>query len=82
MNLSPFNSVAATYPGFQSLPKGVKQMLLITESVFFEDARPLVRPKMAGARPAGQAGVLPFDGIVPWLNGPQHPSASESIQTG
>jgi hypothetical protein len=33
------NSITATYPGFQALPKGIKQMLLISESVFFEEAR-------------------------------------------
>ena len=41
MNLTHLNSISATYPGFQSLPKGVKKMLLVTESLFFEDARPL-----------------------------------------
>jgi hypothetical protein len=39
MNLIPLNSITATYPGFQSLPKGVKQMLLVSESLFFEEAR-------------------------------------------
>jgi hypothetical protein len=33
------NSITATYPGFQSLPKGIKKMLLVSESVFFEEAR-------------------------------------------
>jgi hypothetical protein len=33
------HSITATYPGFQALPKGVKQMLLVTESVFFDEAR-------------------------------------------
>lgn len=33
------SSITATYPGFQLLPKRVKQMLLISESVFFEEAR-------------------------------------------
>lgn len=40
MNPSSLNSIAATYPGFQALPKGVKKLLLVSESVFFEDARP------------------------------------------
>jgi hypothetical protein len=33
------HSITATYPGFQSLPKGVKQMLLVSESLFFDEAR-------------------------------------------
>jgi hypothetical protein len=33
------NSITSTYPGFQSLPKGVKQLLLVSESLFFEDAK-------------------------------------------
>ena len=40
MNPYALNSIAATYPGFQALPKSIKQMLLVTESVYFEDARP------------------------------------------
>jgi hypothetical protein len=43
------NSITATYPGFQALPKGIRQMLLISESLFFEEARlPLDLP---GSRP-------------------------------
>ena len=34
-------SVTTTYPGFHALPKGVKQMLLVSESHFFDEARPL-----------------------------------------
>jgi len=34
-------SVTTTYPGFHALPKGVKQMLLVSESFFFDEARPL-----------------------------------------
>ncbi|HUC85962.1 MAG TPA: hypothetical protein VL970_12270 [Candidatus Acidoferrales bacterium] len=32
------NSITVTYPGFQALPKGIKQMLVVSESLFFEDA--------------------------------------------
>ena len=39
MNFNSLISIAATYPGFQSLPRGVKQMLLVSESHFFEEAR-------------------------------------------
>jgi hypothetical protein len=35
------NSITATYPGFQSLPKGVKRMLLESESYFFDEAKPV-----------------------------------------
>jgi hypothetical protein len=46
-------SIAFDYPGFQSLPRGIKKMLLISESFFFSEEncrscadfrRPLVRP--------------------------------------
>jgi hypothetical protein len=30
-------SIAYNYPGFQSLPKGIKKMLVVTESFFFGD---------------------------------------------
>jgi hypothetical protein len=35
------NSITATYPGFQALPKGIKRMLLESESFFFDEAKPL-----------------------------------------
>jgi hypothetical protein len=31
--------IMTTYPGFQELPKGVKQMLLVSESHFFAEGR-------------------------------------------
>jgi hypothetical protein len=40
MNPQSLSSIATTYSGFQALPRGIKQMLLVTESLFFEDARP------------------------------------------
>jgi hypothetical protein len=42
------NSITATYPGFQSLPKGVKQMLLVSESVFFDEARTATKASQTG----------------------------------
>jgi len=39
MNPYSLKSISTTYPGFQSLPKGIKQMLLITENFYFEEAR-------------------------------------------
>ena len=53
------NSITATYPGFQSLPKGVKQMLLVSESVFFDEARTGLK-----AHQTGQQGILQND-VIP-----------------
>jgi hypothetical protein len=39
----PMNQTILNYPGFQSLPKGVKQMLLVSEAHFFN--QPARRPK-------------------------------------
>jgi len=33
-------SIVSSYPGFHTLPRGVKQMLITSESNFFEEARP------------------------------------------
>jgi hypothetical protein len=30
-------SIVCTYPDFRTLPKGVKQMLVISENLFFEE---------------------------------------------
>jgi hypothetical protein len=32
-------SIVVTYPNYQSLPKGIKRMLVTSESVFFRDAK-------------------------------------------
>jgi hypothetical protein len=32
-------SIICTYPDFRSLPKGLKQMLVISENLFFEEAQ-------------------------------------------
>ena len=34
------NTTILNYPGFQTLPKGVKQMLLLSEAHFFEPPAP------------------------------------------
>jgi hypothetical protein len=48
-------SIMLTYPGFQSLPRGLKQMLVTSESRFFSDARPSMAHgtsgKLAHAQP-------------------------------
>jgi hypothetical protein len=33
-------SIVTTYSGFQALPRGIKQMLVTSESLFFDEARP------------------------------------------
>jgi len=43
------NSITATYPGFQSLPKGIKRMLVVSENLFFEEAKGL--PQDQGSQP-------------------------------
>jgi len=37
--MQSIKSIMVTYPDFQSLPKGIKKMLVTSESVFFGDAR-------------------------------------------
>jgi hypothetical protein len=51
------NETILNYPGFQSLPKGAKQMLLVSEAHFFLEAVPhpmkVNTPvRVAGAKPA------------------------------
>lgn len=44
-------SIAFTYPGFRDLPRGIKQLLVTTEHVFFEEAnvwRPGLRASAGG----------------------------------
>jgi hypothetical protein len=33
----PMNTTILNYPGFQTLPKGVRQMLLVSEAFFFNE---------------------------------------------
>jgi hypothetical protein len=54
------SSITATYPGFQSLPKGIKQMLLVSESVFFEEARaPKKKTQVAGQQAFPDTQIVP-----------------------
>lgn len=32
-------SIICTYPDFRSLPKGLKQMLVVSENLYFEEAQ-------------------------------------------
>ena len=34
-------SIVFTYPGFQALPRGIKQLLVTSESIFFKESRPV-----------------------------------------
>ena len=43
-------SIMATYPGFQTLPRGVKRLLLTSENFFFIDAT-TPTTKTGGAAP-------------------------------
>lgn len=57
------NSITATYPGFQALPKGIKQMLVVSESLFFDDAK--APPKAPDRQPQRDVRVLTRAG---WLS--------------
>jgi len=51
--------IMTTYPGFQTLPKGVRQMLLVSESFFFDEMRRPARSAVATANassPSNPAG--------------------------
>ena len=39
-------SIVCTYPDFRTLPKGLKQMLVLSETLFFEEA--LTAPEKTG----------------------------------
>jgi len=50
-------TIVLTYPGFQSLPKGIKQLLVASESHFFGEATPAVARAIIN-RPAGEKNWL------------------------
>jgi hypothetical protein len=50
-------SILVTYPDFQSLPKGIKRMLVLSESLFFNDASAL------RGRALGAVNVKPAAGL-------------------
>jgi hypothetical protein len=44
------NTTILNYPGFQSLPKGARQMLLVSEAHFFEESATHAAEQSAGAQ--------------------------------
>jgi hypothetical protein len=66
-----------TYPGFQALPRGVKRMLLESESFFFGEARTrteqpapgrlTIRISLAPKRQSGPTRPMPASGEA-WRN--------------
>lgn len=53
-------SIISTYPGFQNLPRAIKQLLVTSESDFFTNAKP-ISPR--SARPP--QGVLRISAVTP-----------------
>ena len=48
MITTALHSITATYPAFQALPKSIKQMLLVSESLFFDEARAIPKTTQTG----------------------------------
>ena len=68
-------SIVVTYPYFQSLPKGIKVMLIASETFFFNDASGKVAPAMPGK-------AAPRPQIEAWQGGPIVPARRLSdVQT-
>jgi hypothetical protein len=70
-------SIILSYPGFQALPRGLKQLLVASESDFFSAARPalaqgasrkLAQPGVSQRRKVGLADPRAGDFDGPWRN--------------
>ena len=48
------NTTVLNYPGFQALPKGVRQMLLVSEAYFFNEPAPEHREQEVAEERANQ----------------------------
>ncbi len=46
-------SIMVTYPEFQSLPRGVKKMLVTSETDFFRQAKAPTASSLTGGNPRG-----------------------------
>jgi hypothetical protein len=53
----PMNTTILNYPGFQTLPKGVRQMLLVSEAYFFNEPAPVHQEREVAVRRAGRDSV-------------------------
>ena len=62
----PMNTTILNYPGFQALPKGVRQMLLVSEAYFFNEPASHHQEQEVVAQPANRRSK-DFMGI-PWIN--------------
>ena len=51
--------IMMTYPGFQDLPKGVKKMLLASETFFFDETHRQTKRPTPGSLPLPLAVVMP-----------------------
>ena len=58
----PMNRTILSYPGFQTLPKGVRQMLLVSEAYFFNLPASHHQEQNIATRPANR-GSKEFMGI-------------------
>jgi hypothetical protein len=47
------NTTILSYPGFQTLPKGIKQMLLVSEAHFFDQPASHHQERLAAAQDMG-----------------------------
>jgi hypothetical protein len=56
------NTTILNYPGFQTLPKGVRQMLLVSEAYFFNEPASQHQEQKVTARRANR-GAKDFMGI-------------------
>jgi hypothetical protein len=58
------NSIVWTYPGFQTLPKGVKQMLVASEAHFFNETKQAWSSAVLGKLKSGTASKPRGAGLV------------------
>ena len=54
--------IMMTYPGYQSLPKGLKQMLVESESFFFEEETTFIRRDGRPAYPSANRNINQLTG--------------------
>ena len=54
-------TIMQTYPDYHSLPKGIKRMLVTSESLFFEEAKnvPTMLPESGARKGVFPMGALP-----------------------